>query len=129
MRPLVIDSDSLERLAALKKYAEENVFSMDDLLDRFNEKAAPIGNEENFKCEIPVGFRVCFSMEEAPHLCRHLSVSVDAEDKFPHVIAVVEIMKHLGFSNDLKNCSIKVNDRTGDVPANIEVIEIVKKAF
>lgn len=129
LRALVLDSASLEKLAILKKHAEDNVFSMDDVMDMVNDKKTRIGDMKGFQIDIPVGFRVCYSMEYCPHLCRHLSISVDAPNGLPNVVAVEEIMKHLGFTQPLSDCRLTLFEAKDNVPANIDVMEIVKMAF
>jgi hypothetical protein len=48
---------------------------------------------------LPIGFRVCFSIEEQPAgLVRHLSISVDNPGKILTAIAVMMIAKEFGFS-------------------------------
>lgn len=115
MRPLVIGPEEKEKLQALKDNAEQNILSFDDLLDIKNKREPLVGDRPGFSCEIPVGFRVVFSLENHPmkdgsgfKTIRHMSMSVDAEGKLPNPIACKMIMEELGYKSELIDCIISI---------------------
>lgn len=96
MRPLVFNEESLRDLARLRAHAEANVLGLAELKRRIAEKDS-VGDKPEWTCLVPVGYRVCFSMEHQPiGLCRHLSVSVDKPGALPNPEAVNMIMAELG---------------------------------
>lgn len=60
---LVLDETAKERIKEIKQYAENNPYSMDDLLDIKNGAQEPPGNNAFFSCYIPQGFSVVYTME------------------------------------------------------------------
>lgn len=123
MRALLIDDVVKSNLRRLVEHAEKNVFTIDDLLNIKNGAEPPPGDREGFSCNIPIGFRVVFSIERQPiGMVRHLSVSVDSEKSLPHPHAVIEIMRELGFENLLEDC---VLDFKSDLSA-VNILEVIK---
>ena len=102
MRALIIGPEEQEMLQTLKSYAEAHAFSMDDLLDRCNGAPAP-GDIPSFRCEIPVGYRVVFTIEATSNnkTCRIVSISVPTPGKFPSKESCQMIMDHLGFQHEM----------------------------
>lgn len=99
---LLIDNDVIERLRQLEEYAQQHIFSMDEMLDVSNGQAPAAGAMKEFTCLIPVGFKVVFAIESQPAgYIRHLSVSLGDGRRAPSVPVVVEIMKMLGFKTNL----------------------------
>lgn len=126
MRPLVINEQVVESIKSLVKYAEGHIFSMDDLLDIYNKQLAPAGDDEAFVRIIPVGYRVVFSIEEQVGVkVRHLSISIDQDDKLPGPHAVTEIMNLIGFKNAMKDCLVKTEPISQNRAA-INIIEIIE---
>lgn len=131
MRALVIDENVREQIQQVKDYAEANPFSMDDLLDTKNGELAAAGDlDGKHVLEIPVGYRVVFSMEQQPAgLCRHMSVSVDFPGKLPSVPSVIMLMKEFGFDHPLDDDFPhhgKVWMEEGGYGTAINVLEIIK---
>lgn len=103
MRALIIDKEPIKRL---REYAEANPIEVNAgvVLDN---KIPRAGDNPLLTLEIPVGYRICFSVEKQkfenqPLLhVRHLSVSVDDPKKLPSIPAVEAIMKELGFVGNI----------------------------
>lgn len=127
MRALIIDEAIKNTAAAVVKHAEENVFSMDDLLDISNGSAKSVGNRDGFTFEIPMGYKVVYSIEnQVKGKLRHLSVSVDTPGKTPHPQAVSEIMKLVGFENDISEVfNVSLEPLDGGITA-VNVIEVIE---
>lgn len=100
MRALLIDKDALNNL---REYAEKNPIAVDELLKIQSGAIRPVGKRSEHICELPVGFKIVYSIEQHHHgkWYRHLSVSVDAPGRLPHPENVDAIMDELGFKHDL----------------------------
>lgn len=111
MRPFLIDENVKLQLANLAAHAEKNPFSMDELLDIYNGVGKKAGDFEEFTLHFPFGYRVVFSIEDQPKAkVRHFSMSVDADNKLPNLEVVREVIKMLGFQNELENCLVKTEE-------------------
>lgn len=103
---MIIGEAEIKELYRLKKYAEENILSFDDLLDIKNGDRPPPGRVKEFGTVIPFEYYVVFTIEEQPQAgvfkkFRHLSVSVGdivTKGVFPSPAAVKGIMGMLGFT-------------------------------
>jgi hypothetical protein len=126
MRLLVIDSNIREKIAALVKYAEENPVSIDELLDTINKQAKPVGDFSQHTLNLPFGYRLVYSIEEQPKgRIRHLSMSVNEDEKLPNIEVVKEVLKIIGFKNELENCMIKLENISPKRQA-VNVLEIIE---
>jgi hypothetical protein len=76
MRPLVIGPEQRARCAEIRRYAEANIYTMDEMkgVMILGAEVAP-GTDERFRCVIPMGFRCVFTLEQQPEpvgLCTHI---------------------------------------------------------
>ena len=90
-----------------------------------------VGDMPGYKCEIPFGFQVVFSIEELPkktnpaQSCgwfRHLSVSIPQgqRHRVPNQFALEMIAKELGFQKSLKDWAVYLeNEDTGHPAVNV----------
>jgi len=102
---LVIDTEAKERISKLKEYAESNEFSIDDLLDIYNDPSKAAGCFKEHNLLLDDGYRVVFSIEQQPKFkVRHISISLN--DKIPPVKSVELIIKEFGFTSELTDCHI-----------------------
>ncbi len=120
MRPLILDIDVKQRLADLASYADRNHHTIDDLLDIRAGRQLPPGDQDEFICFIPVGYKVVFTIEEQQKLIRHLSMSIDRPGLLPNIEAVKEVMKLLGFVGELDCCLAKIEL----LPNNFQAINV-----
>lgn len=105
MRAMIIDEASKSEIKRVKEYAESHIISREQLHMTMELMASPVGDEPGFKCIIPNGYCVVYSIEDQPAgLCHHLSISVDDPEKLPSVPAVENLMAELGLSPDINNC-------------------------
>lgn len=124
MKLLLLTKDIRKRFKTLVIFAEEHKFTMDHLLDIKNGEGVIAGEMEEYTLEFD-NFRVVFSIEEqVPGDVRHLSVSVNKVGKLPSVFVVEEIMKLVGFENELENCAISLEDLPDGGQA-VNVLEII----
>ena len=81
----------------------------------------PPGDNENNVVNIPFGFRCVYSVEwQKVGIFRHLSISVDADGKWPNEYAVKAIANKFGFKGDLSDWMLFPEKE-------IEAINIVQK--
>jgi hypothetical protein len=68
MRPLVIGPEQRARCAEIRRYAEANIYTMDEMkgVMILGAEVAP-GTDERFRCVIPMGFRCVFTLEQQPN--------------------------------------------------------------
>jgi len=128
MRPLIINQQIIDIIQGIIKHAERNPFSMDDLLDRMNKQVPQPGDMDEFRCIIPFGYQVVFSIEDQVRSkVRHLSVSVPVKGALPSVESVREIITLFGFKNKLEDCMVKTFDNFEDCEyGGVDVLEIIE---
>jgi hypothetical protein len=115
MRPMYLDAHIIARLRELAQYAADNPFSIDDLLDIKNGDRSPIELIDEFCCEIPVGYHVCYSEQLHPAgRVSHLAFWVDDMDVLPGDKSALLIMEVLGMPKDFDSCLVKISSRLHD---------------
>jgi hypothetical protein len=124
MRLLLINDEIREIIQKVIDFAETNIIEMDDLLDQHLGDRPPVGMLEGYRCDIPVGYRIVYSIErQNPGLVRHLSVSVDTPGRVPNIPAMTEIMKLFGFTQQLEECMVSMEE-IGDNHQAINVMAL-----
>jgi hypothetical protein len=110
MRALVLNEKVEDEIRRVKEYAETHPIT-EDQFTKMLEGEAPVGDDPNFVLQIPMGFKVVYSIEPQPKtgLCRHLSVSIPDPDKAPHPAAMETIAKNFGFP-PLEECHLWFED-------------------
>jgi hypothetical protein len=112
LRPMVMNDEIRASIKAVVDHAEANRIGVEELTEIFHgRKTMPTMVDRRFCCEVPVGYRVAFTIEQQPpsHWCRHISISVDdgaATGKYPNDLAVQEIMREFGMSGDFGRCVV-----------------------
>ncbi len=126
-RPLIIDDNIREQFAELVRFAEKNPYTTDNILDIINEEMIPAGETEGYYINMPFGYRVVYCIEQQPvGDVRHLSIIVNERGALPSTIAVKEIMKLIGFENELEECHVALEEVDTNWNA-VNVLEIIKK--
>lgn len=99
MRPVFIDNTVREKIREIIKYGMDNIITVND-----PEATVPIaGDDEKRVILIEYGYRVVYSVERNKgRLWRHLSVSINADQKLPSVEAVELLLKEFKFENELE---------------------------
>lgn len=119
MRALIIGEAELAELQRVRQYAEAHPYDLEAMVDRGTGKRQPPGNLSVYRCLIPVGFKVVFSIEDHPQRTgktlrmRYLSVSVSSFNKLPSPEAVQMIMDELGFKRPWNECHIDTEEFKG----------------
>lgn len=122
MSVLVLGQEEKQILEDLREYAESHPMSMDDMLDIINGDSGAAGDFEEFTRNIPVGYRVVFSVEQqVPGDIRHLSVSCDGVAPSPEAVELIQ--KEVGFEES-KPTQIFVED-IGDGQIAINVLQLI----
>ena len=103
-RALIIGPTQTKMINELIDYAFKNPFDIDILKQIAGGSIPPAGDDPSFVIQIPMGFRCVFTIEKSYTVtCRHLSVSVDAEEKYPSYEAVELIAELFGFKGKLEH--------------------------
>ena len=132
MKALIIGEGERAKLQALKKKAEKNPFSFQDLID-IAAGAKKTAGDSGFSCNIPVGYCVAYSIEQNKDqntgnflMTRHLSMSASAAGKVPNKHAIGIIMEELGFKNKIDGeCEVWLDD-IGENQQAVNVVEIIE---
>ena len=121
--PLVIDDT---KIANLKAFAEANPIFMNELIQIAEGNAKPVGDREGYGLDLPINFRVVFSIEEHPQTdgggtvwLKHMSMSLAVPGRVPNEHAVALVCQGLGFP-PLKECYVNL-ERNCEYPY-VEVI-------
>lgn len=124
-RALIIGAAQKDKIKNLVDYAEKNIFSMDDLLDTVNKEMESAGDMDGFSIDLPVGFKVVYSIEQQPAgKVRHLSVSVDTPGRCPSPESIQVIMDEIGFKNTLLKCKVGM-EKIGENHEAVNVLELI----
>jgi len=119
MRILQIDHNTREDIAKVLKYADEHRYSEAMMKLVMAGDIKPAGDDPGFLVHIHDGYRVIYSLEEQPlGWCSHISISVDRSKKYPHEMAVQEILGAFGMKKDFNEC-IKIWMDEGTESINI----------
>jgi hypothetical protein len=105
MRPLILDEEAKADIQKVINFAEIHKITSEILLKTLKGEYPPVGDYGPHSCQLSFGFRVVYSLEEqSVGWCRHLSVSVDSENKLPSIPAVEAIMEEFGFTGGINDC-------------------------
>lgn len=98
MRALIIGEDEKGVAEHLIQHAEANAISIDRLKQMIAGKERPIGDDPKHVAHLTNGYRVVFSVEDQKFgRCRHVSISVSGDGRFPHPAAVNMILELFEF--------------------------------
>ena len=104
LRPLVVADAERAMIRRVIDHAARNVISRDRLQRTIAGEEKPVGDNPDFACVIPVGYRCVYSLEEQPlGVCRHLSISVLGEGGAPNEAAVEMLATEFGFRGGLED--------------------------
>lgn len=122
MRPLILDEKAKVEIARVKKNAEDNRMDHAEMQRRVAAGGPVVGDDPRFFCNLMMGFKVVFTMEQQPQLgwCYHMSVSVDAEDKLPHQVSVQMLLQEFGINKPLGECYVFIEREI--VPNAVNVV-------
>ena len=124
LRPFIIDDEIRASFEKLSTYAEDNPFTMDDILDIMNGDGKTAGNIPEHILNLPFGYRVVYSIEEQLQKIKHLSISVDEVGALPNIEAIKQIMLLLDFKEELENRLNKYVDfEVSDIQLASEILK------
>lgn len=99
--PLIIDDT---KVANLKAFAEAHPIFMNELIEIAEGRQQPVGDREGYSIDLPINFKVVFSIEEHPQKdgngtiwFKHMSMSLDIPGRCPNEFAVGMVCQALGF--------------------------------
>lgn len=112
MRPLLIDKKAKAAIQAVLTHAKSRPHTIEILKARMAGNYSTPGDEfGKYSCFLEVGFKCVYTIEEQPFgWCHHLSISVDAPGKLPHMEAVKAIMQEFGIKKPVKECHVYIED-------------------
>ena len=103
MRLLIITPEVDKRIAEIIAYSKAHPFT-EEMMKEMIAAEYPAGDNEAHVIEIPMGYRVVYTIEQQPEpvgLVVHMSFSVDGpEGAMPNEIAVREIARSFGVTNE-----------------------------
>jgi hypothetical protein len=112
---MYLDTHIIARLRVLAQYAADNPLSVDDLLDIKNGDKSPPEFVDEYCCEIPVGYHVCYTEQLQPAgRVAHLAFWIDDPDALPGEHAALLIMKVLSMPDNFDKCLVKLSQRLHD---------------
>jgi hypothetical protein len=95
--PLVIDEVARQRIAEVKKFADENFIDESQMQSIIASGWAP-GDIDGYSVNLQFGFRVVYTIEKHPGgWMRHLSMSLAIPDRGPSPYAVDMVLEEFGF--------------------------------
>ncbi len=105
MRVLEINDSTREDIAKVVTYAKEHRYNEHMIKLLISGDLESPGDNPDYLVHIHDGYRVIYTIEEHKvGFCHHISISVDRSKKYPHEMAVLEIMKLFGMEGDYKKC-------------------------
>lgn len=111
LRPLVIDAIAQKKIKGIIVYAENNIFTKDQVLAIKSGTGKAPGDLQAHRCNLDFGYKVVYSIERHPGgQYRHLSVSVSEDKKLPSIQAVEMLMEEFGFTGPLSDCEKWLED-------------------
>jgi len=122
VRVLCINDDVKIKIAKLVQYASDHKIDFDTVEKIAGGNQPPIGDDPNYVCFIPDGYRVAFSIEQQPdkYWYKHLSISVNNKSKLPSIPAAEMIMKEFGFVGIIKDLDhVYVEDKVRPAAVNL----------
>jgi hypothetical protein len=109
---LKINDKDESKIKEVIKFAEENEFSLEDLINRSENPDKAPGLDEKHNCFFEGGYRVVYSIEEQMGFkCRHISITKNED--LPSITDAEIIMKAFGMDPDLRASHIyqeKINN-------------------
>ena len=112
MGAFLLDPTTMERLKEVRKYAENNQFTYEELIIMNTGGHAPyerLGNYNVLMSDLhESAFLFVYTIDEVlkGEKIRQLSVSHADRIGFPHPYAVEAVMIELGFKNKMKKCQV-----------------------
>jgi hypothetical protein len=127
MRALIVDDVVRAAIRRVVDHAENFPFVVGVVkLIAAGHLASPTFVDPGLRLTIPVGWRVCFTIEQHPPYvwCRHISVSVAGDEMAgANMLGVQAIMTEFGMNGAIEDCAVYVEH--GDHPA-INVVDRIR---
>lgn len=103
LRPLILTDETRAEIARVRRFAELHKLPLSYIQAVAAGEAEAIGNDQNYRCVIPLGYRCAFSIDGQPGgEFRHLSISVSGDGYAPSPIAVQELAREFGFTGSIE---------------------------
>ncbi len=105
---MLIGPEIHEAAAQVLAYARSHPIDARRILHLLSHPEDAPGHTPGHVLEIPVGFRVVFTIEQQPDhgWCRHLSMSVPVKGRYPQQVAVEMVMSLFLFNLPFHKCMV-----------------------
>lgn len=124
----ILDNIVDEQLSTLKDFAENNIWTVDKILDQLNGNQKPPGDDPDYRRILWQSVKVVFTIDERPDIgknLRHASISqLEMPNMFPHKAVLNEITKKLGFGKPIEECHAQF-ETLEDGSTALNIIEII----
>lgn len=90
LRPLIIDDNARKIIQQMINHAKANPYSLKHVKRLVEGSESPPGDLDGFSCNLPVGYRVVYSIEVQPiGICHHISISVPMRMPNPEAVELI----------------------------------------
>lgn len=103
LRPLILRPEERKEIKRVMDFANAHRVDFGSLKAGAEGVIAPVGDNPNYCCVVPVGYRCVFSIEQQPPpmgWTRHISISVIGQGDAPSIPAVDMLLTEFGFTCD-----------------------------
>jgi len=127
--PFLLGPNEIEALTHLADMAAQHPVDMTGLMERLKkpqEKRKHLKQMSKQTVYLPVAYAVTFSIEHGHPAgsARHMSMSVNREGRVPNEHAVWMVAEQLGFTGDLRSCTVWLEDLEGHGNA-VNVVQLI----
>jgi hypothetical protein len=126
LRPLILADQQRADIKRVMDHANVHRYSVQDMFDLLGGRRNPPGDDPNYVCVIPNGYRCVYTIEQLEvGLCRHLSVSVMGTTSAvgPSPEALLMLMTAFGFIGGFESLTTMAKEDLGDGALAISVIQ------
>jgi hypothetical protein len=94
---IIINEQVKKDIEEVKKRAKKKVFNTDAMKKLAAGDLPPPGDSPHFRCDIPIGIKAVYTLEEHPlGLCEHISISSAGPGSVPPVEDINQILEAFG---------------------------------
>jgi hypothetical protein len=122
MRPLLIGPEQKAEIKRVMDYAQAHPYNIHQLYRIVGGREQPPGDNPEFVCLIPIGYRCVFTIEQQQGgWMRHLSVSVNKLGVYPNEHALEMLAAEFGFKHKLHDCKWHI-----DIEEHVQAVNVLE---
>ncbi len=127
MALLIMDEEFNNNILKLIDFAQNNPFTMDDLLDMMNGDLKSAGDTEGYFFVTSTGIKIVHCIEkQVKGDVRYCSIGLSNTDNLPHPALVIQIIEILRFKNRLSDCIVDIEKAKDNKPMAISIREMIE---